>query len=878
MWHLSILQHFRQLLRPQRRLAIFEACLIGLVSALAAVLIKSGVGWLGAWRVQTSILLPAWFVLPGVGLICGLLAGWLVERVAPETSGSGIPQVKAVLANVPIALDLRVALVKLIGGILALGSGLALGREGPTVQVSAALASQLSRWFPTSPDHRRQLIAAGAGAGLAAAFNAPIAGVLFVVEELLQDFSGFTLGTAILASFIGAVVSRLLGGRSLDLNLALTASKTSFFLQDIPFYLVLGILAGLLGALFNRGIIASLSVYRRSLRFGLPARVGLAGLVSGMIVAILPLAFRDNTGLREILITGEASWSIAAIAFVSQFILTLVAYGSGVPGGLFAPALTLGAALGYLVGIGEHSLLLPLGIRSGLPITFALAGMGAFFTAVARVPITGIIIVFEMTTDFNLVLPLMIGSVTSYLVAERLVPGSLYDKLLEWNGITIKKESSTEGTIANLTAKDVMQQQVETLDVEMPLDEAMQAFARSHHRGFPVLEDSKLVGIVTQSDLLKIRDRNLANDISLKEIMTPVPMTVTPIHTLSNVLYLLDRYQVSRLPVVDGRKLIGIITRGDIIRAEADHLNCDNGTPRLRSQPSYVVYQTRSPSTGRGRLLVPVANPETAAILLQMAAAIARDRHYEINCVQVMLIPRHSSPSETEVRTAKSRRLLRQAEVLAKKWKIPLHTQIRVTHDAAQAILETIKEEHIDLILMGWKGNTSTPGRIFGNVVDTIIRQATCEVVLVKLGTTQNSTFSTPHSFNRWLVPMAGGPNSPLAIKLLPALITLGNEPQIRLTQVFKPSELKPDMSVSEQAIRHLMRRCKLYSTIVALPVQANSVAEGVINLVKTEGYDVVVLGASREGLLQQAIQGNIPEAIASGVESTVILVRGAIN
>jgi CIC family chloride channel protein len=125
---------------------------------------------------------------------------------------------------------------------------------------------------------------------------------------------------------------------------------------------------------------------------------------------------------------------------------------------------------------------------------------------------------------------------------------------------------------------------------------------------------------------------------------------------------------------------------------------------------------------------------------------------------------------------------------------------------------------------------------------------------------------------------MAGGPNSPLAIKLLPALITLGNDPQIRLTQVFNPSELKPDMSISEQAIRQLMRRRKLSSTVVAIPVQADSVAEGVINLVKTEGYDVVVLGASREGLLQQAIQGNIPEAIASGVESTVILVRGAIH
>ncbi len=889
MWHLPLFQHVRQQLLPRRRLAIFEACLIGLVSALAAVLLKSGVGLLGAWRVQQSHILPAWFVLPAVGLTCGFMAGWLVERVAPETSGSGIPQVKAVLARIPIALDLRVALVKLVGGILALGSGLALGREGPTVQVGAALASQLSRWFPTSPDHRRQLIAAGAGAGLAAAFNTPIAGVLFVVEELLQDFSDFTLGTAILASFIGAVVSRLLGGRSLDLNLALSAAKTSFFLQDIPFYLVLGVVAGVMGALFNRSIIKSLSVYRHSLRFSLSLRVALAGLVSGFIVAFLPLAFRDNTGLREILITGEASWSLAAIAFVSQFILTLIAYGSGVPGGLFAPALTLGAALGYLVGLGEHSLLFPLGMQSGLPITYALAGMGAFFTAVARVPMTGIVIVFEMTTDFNLVLPLMIGSVTSYLVAEKLVPGSLYDKLLEWNGIHIEKESPQKGILTELTAKSVMQPHVETLGVEMTLDETLQAFARSHHRGFPVVEDGKLVGIITQTDLAKMRDRNLSGDTLLSEITTKNVISATPVHTLSNVLYLLDRYQISRLPVVDGRKLVGIITRADIIRAEANHINGKNASPKPRLEPSYIVYETRSPSIGRGKLLVPIANPETAATLLEMAFAIARDRHYEIECIQVMLVSRHSSPSETTVRTAKSRRLLRQAEVMAKKSEIPLHTQIRVAHDAAQAILETINEQHIDILLMGWKGNTSTPGKVFGNVVDTLIKQATCDLLLVKLATAVETkrllgkisppspSSPIPH-FNSWLVPMAGGPNALLAIKLLPALVTLGNDPKIRLTRVFKPSELEPDMTILEQSIRQLIRRRKLSSTVTAVPVQAESVAEGIINLVKTEGYDVVVLGASREGLLQQAIQGNIPEAIASNVESTVILVRGAIN
>ncbi|WP_103123627.1 chloride channel protein [Nostoc cycadae] len=873
-------QRLRRWWQPRKGLAIAEASIIGIVAALSAVLLKVGSGWLGAWRVHTSHIFPAWLALPVVGLVFGYLAGWLVQRFAPEASGSGIPQVKANLANVPTQLSWRVAAVKLLSAMIVIGSGITLGRQGPTVQVGASLAAGMSRFVPTSPDHRRQMIAAGAGAGLAAAFNAPLAGVIFIIEELLQDLSGITLGTAIVASFIGGVVSRLLGGRSLQLNLQLIHFSSQFSLPELPFFLVLGILAGLLGALFNRGIVFSIKFYQ-SLHISLPLKVALAGFISGIVVAILPEYFRNNTGLREYIITGDSNASVAAIAFIAQFILTLIAFGSGAPGGLFAPSLILGSCLGHFVGVWEAHLL---GIGS-LP-TYALAGMGGFFSAVSKVPITAIVIVFEMTTDFNLVLPLMIVAVVAYLVADKVMPGSLYDTLLQLKGITLTKVASAEAILTTLTARDVMQQQVETLDADMTLEETKQAFSSSHHRGFPVVKNSKLVGIVTQSDLTKTPNRNLPNETLLKAIMNPAPITVTPLHNLSNVLYLLDRYQISRLPVIDRRKLIGIITRADIIRAEADHLNGGNVTPTPQAEPSYIVYQTRSPSIGRGRLLVPIANPETVATLLQMAAAIARDRHYEIECVQIMLVSRHSSPCETPVRTAKSRRLLRHAEVLAKKWRIPLHTQIRVAHDPAQAILETIKERHIDMILMGWKGNTSTPGRIFGNVVDTIIRQATCEVILVKLSNSEESIVKSQLSeitftpqFNRWLIPTAGGPNAKFAMKLLPALLTLGNEPEIHLTQVFKPSDLRPDMQILDQAIHQLMRYRQLSRNVfVATPVQADSVSEGVINLVKHKGFDVVILGATREGLLQQAIQGNIPEAIASGVESTVILVRGAIN
>jgi CIC family chloride channel protein len=178
---------------------------------------------------------------------------------------------------------------------------------------------------------------------------------------------------------------------------------------------------------------------------------------------------------------------------------------------------------------------------------------------------------------------------------------------------------------------------------------------------------------------------------------------------------------------------------------------------------------------------------------------------------------------------------------------------------------------------MGWKGNTFTPGRIFGTVVDTIIRQATCDVILVKLGNDLEYI-----RFNRWLVPMAGGPNAPIAIKLLPSLVTLGNDhgndTEICFTQVFKPSKFKPDTKFLETAMNQLMRNLNLESKVITAPIEANSVPDGVINLVKKKHYDVVILGASREGLLQQAIQGNIPETIAANVDSTVILVRGEIS
>ncbi|MBD1853119.1 chloride channel protein [Leptolyngbya sp. FACHB-711] len=887
MGYLTLPNRFRSLMSGSK-LAIFEACVIGVVSGLSAVVLKWGIGFVGSWRVQLSYQMPVWFVLPAIGLVGGVLSGWLIERLAPEAAGSGIPQVKAALANVPIALNLRVAAIKLVSVILAVGSGLNLGRQGPTVQVGAALAAQLSQWIPTSPEYRRQLIAAGAAAGLAAGFNAPIAGVLFVVEEFLQDFSGLTLGTAILASFIGAVVSRLIGGQGLNLNSIVTESQVSFSLQDVPFFLILGLLAGLLGGLFSQGIFASLALFRRELPWGtrlsLPMKIGLAGLISGAVVVILPPEFRDNSGLQEFLSTGDAPWHLTLLAFVIKFCLTLLAYGAGTPGGLFAPALLLGAALGHLVGYGAQTLEtmvgIPLGFPAGIsdPSTYALAGMGAFFSAVTRGPITAIVIVFEITTDFNLVLPLMIGSVIAYLITDRIASGSIYTRLLAWNGIHLDKYVTKSGAWTELKAADLMQRRVETLDSNLSLPEVVQAFSRSHHRGFPVMTNGKLIGIVTQSDLadrlphagnsFASRHAPTGQPAILADIMTPQPVTVSPTDRLTHVLFLLNRFKLSRLPVTEGQKLVGIITRADIIRAEADQISGENKSFGPQPEPSYVVYQTRSPATGKGRLLVPLSNPHTAPLLLRLAATIARERDYELECLQVVCVPRGTSPSEASIRTTNSRKLLKRAEQIGRASEVPIHTQVRLAHDSAQAILEAIEERHIDLLLMGWKGSTTSPGRVFGNIVDTVIRQADCEVMMVKLGDIVK--------FDRWLIPVAGGPNAQQAVRLLPTLTMLSTKPDVHLCQVFDDTPSSHDTAYLKQLFAEVT--LKLPCPVTARSLCGRSISDTILDLARSERCDVIMLGASREGLLQQVIKGNIPESIARNTNRTVIIVRGEIT
>lgn len=848
---------------------LVEACLIGVLSAFAALFVKQGIGLLGGYRLEAVEEWGAIWALPVIGLVSGLVAGWLIENISPEAAGGGVPQVKAALSGFPIALSLKVAVVKSISTILVLSSSLVLGRRAPTVHIGAALAAQWSDWMPTTPEHRRQMIAAGAAAGLAAGFNTPIAGVLFVIEELMRDASNLTLETAILASFVGSVVSlRLMGEDTFTNTITHVAPLTHFTTVEIISYILLGLLAGVLGGLFNRLFYAALDINKRS-RLSRTWRMGLVGMTSGLVIAFLPTLFYDKKGLLEFLMTTEGDFSLTALAFVAYFFLSILGASSGAPGGLFGPALIMGASLGDIIGTTKIAL-----IGTGSQYIYALTGMGAFFTAVVRVPVTATVIIFEMTGDFELVLPLMIGCAAAYFAAETVSKGSVYGHLLESMGIPVQEPANDPYFLKGLTASSIMQPNVEALSSDITVEEASVIMSRSHHRGFPVVESNKIIGIFTQGDLMRLN--NPPKNTLLREVMTPTPITVTPDAPLSNVLYLLDEYKFSRLPVADRGNLVGIITRSDIINAEAKWIS--GKAPLInRQKNAYTIYQTRSVQTGKGRILLPLANPQTAPSLFKIAAAIATHYDYEIECVEIIRIPKHNSPQQTRVNPLQSRSLMQRAEKWGRRSKILVHTRVCIATDIAEAMLEIIAEGNIELMLVGWKGNTSTPGAIFGDLADVLIRQVSCDLVMVKLG---QYPYSYPHDLKKpgtWLIPYSGGPNATKALELLPSLSDLyppNAEPTILLSQVFGGKQ--SDFIYLEKGKNAIQEQLDL--SVNTIPVVSNSVAQAIINLAEEKQPQLVILGASNDSLLKQAINGSVTEAIAQNVKTTVIMVRSAIN
>jgi CIC family chloride channel protein len=417
-------------IRQQRRWIFPRAALVGVCAGAVALLFRIVLteadilrNDLISWAHNRSAwgwIIPVLFTLSGAGI-----AFLLMRRFAPEAGGSGIPHLEAVLQRFRKLEWKRVLPVKFFGGILAIGSGLALGREGPTVQMGGAIGDAISRGLKVSPRERLALISAGAGAGLSAAFNAPLSGLVFVLEEVRRDFQPIVFGAAFLAAAVADVVARAGAGQFPVFTIPAYAVPP---LTSLPVFALLGVLCGGLGVLFNRGLLASINFYAKlPARFVLPA-VMLTGGAVGLAGWFSPVTIGSGHGLAEMALNGSLLLRAIPVLFLARFVLTSACYGTGVPGGIFAPLLVLGALLGLAVGQIAHN------VAPGIvpvPAVFAVVGMAAYFTAIVRAPLTGVMLIMEMTGNYSQMLPLLISCFCAYAVAEALKDTPIYEALLE---------------------------------------------------------------------------------------------------------------------------------------------------------------------------------------------------------------------------------------------------------------------------------------------------------------------------------------------------------------------------------------------------------------------------------------------------------------
>ncbi len=364
------------------------------------------------------------------------IAAWLVRRFSPYASGSGIPQVEAALTGDLPPAPPHLVLVKFFGGLLAIGAGMALGREGPSVQMGAVVADLTGKWFRRSWPDQRTLLAAGAGAGLAVAFNAPIAGAVFVLEELVRRLETRIAIAALGASSSAILISRLFLGDAPDFQVAVSAQAATAtgplpyaVAATWPLYLALGVVAGIAAGLYNRAILGAMSLAARlDQRCPVELQAAAIGGLVGAIGWFAPGLIGGGDEITQRLLAGGVALSAVPLALVVRFGLGAACYAARTPGGLFAPLLVLGAQLGLLCGALAQALFPGLGIESE---AFAVVGMAAFFTAVVQAPVTGIVLVTEMTAAFTTLLPMLAACFAAMVAANLLRTAPIYDALRE---------------------------------------------------------------------------------------------------------------------------------------------------------------------------------------------------------------------------------------------------------------------------------------------------------------------------------------------------------------------------------------------------------------------------------------------------------------
>lgn len=427
--------------------------LIGVACGLAAVAFHFCIAFAERLLFQRAILAHGrWWMVAGVltPAAGGLLAGLLLTYVVPSARGSGVPQVKVAYASQGGVVRLRDAVGKLFVASLQIGSGASLGREGPTVQICSGLASALGRFGRLSPENRRRLLPVGAAAGVAAAFNAPIAAVTFTIEEVVGNLDQTVLSGVIVAAALAAVIERSVLGTHPVFSVPQTFGLNDA--RSLLLYAALGLAAALVSVVFTDALLFVRDRFRRQRRVPVWAQPALGGLVTGSL-AVAALYGLGTGGVNgagyqvvEDSLSGLLPVKVLLVLCVTKLVATVFSYSSGGAGGIFAPSLFMGAMLGGAFGSLDRTVF---GHGPEAMGAFALVGMGATFCGTIRAPMTSVLIIVELTSGYGLILPLMIANMSAYALARHLRPVPIYEALLAQDGVYLPHATQGGGAPAS---------------------------------------------------------------------------------------------------------------------------------------------------------------------------------------------------------------------------------------------------------------------------------------------------------------------------------------------------------------------------------------------------------------------------------------------
>lgn len=521
----------------------------------------------------------------GVPAFGGAFVAWLVHRFAPEAKGHGVPEVMNAVATQNGFIRMRVVVFKALASALSIASGASVGREGPIVQVGSAFGSTIGQIFQVSARRMKTFLGCGAAAGIAATFNAPIAGAIFASEVILGDFSAAAIGPIIIASVFGTVVSRAIYG---DFPAFVPPAYTLHSPMEIAFYIVLGLITGVVAWFFVRALYKTEDIFDA---WKLPVALKglLGGALLGGVAVFLPQVLGVGYETMEIVLNGNMGLILALGLVLAKIFATSLSMGFGASGGVFAPSLFVGSMLGGSLGVIFHTFFPEITAGSG---AYALVGMAAMVAATTHAPVTAVLIIFELTAEYSVILPLMVSSILAMVVSSRLLKGSsIYTLKLERRGINIHGGTDIN-VLDKIKISSLKQKIMDTVDEHISLRGLLEKMSISTASNIYVKNDSgKLVGIVTHSAMRRYLNHHedISATVTAHDIMNSSIEVITDSTPIHEALRKMNEMDLEALPVVDAdNKLTGEVERRSIVNQYQEVLIQTDSAKAVKASMKYV--------------------------------------------------------------------------------------------------------------------------------------------------------------------------------------------------------------------------------------------------------------------------------------------------